>query len=79
MGRTVAERQRAMRERMRRQGFVLRQLWVHPLDWPAVKDIVERMRKVRGYGASKFDMQAEVNKRLKKRATDSGTVQRSKK
>lgn len=44
---THAERQRAMRDRMRKAGFVLRQLWVHPLDWPAVKAYVEAKRKAR--------------------------------
>lgn len=42
-----AERQRDTRRRMRRAGFVLRQLWVHPLDWPAVKRYVEAKRKAR--------------------------------
>jgi len=38
------ERQRDTRRRMRAAGFVLRQLWVHPADWPAVKAYVERKR-----------------------------------
>jgi hypothetical protein len=40
-----AERQRDTRRRMRRAGFVLRQLWVHPEDWSAVKRYVEQKRK----------------------------------
>jgi hypothetical protein len=40
-----AERQRDTRRRMRAAGFVLRQLWVHPSDWEAVKAYVERKRK----------------------------------
>jgi hypothetical protein len=32
---------------MRERGFVLRQLWVHPEDWPAVREYVERKRKRR--------------------------------
>jgi hypothetical protein len=54
-----AERQRGTRDRMRAAGFVLRTLWVHPLDWPAVRAYVERKRQ--------------------QLASDSGTVQRSKK
>lgn len=44
---TAAERKRDERRRMRAAGFVLRQLWVHPLDWPAVRAYVERKRKER--------------------------------
>jgi hypothetical protein len=32
---------------MRSSGFVLRQLWVHPGDWEAVRSYVERKRKRR--------------------------------
>jgi hypothetical protein len=32
---------------MRDRGFVLRQLWVHPADWEAVREYVERKRKKR--------------------------------
>jgi len=35
---SVAERKRDERERMRKSGFVLRQFWVHPKDWPRVAD-----------------------------------------
>jgi hypothetical protein len=42
-----AERQQARRERMRRDGFVLRQLWVHPEDWADVRRYVEAKRKKR--------------------------------
>jgi len=46
-----AERQRDTRRRMRAAGFVLRQLWVHPADWPAVKAYVERKRAARAFAA----------------------------
>jgi hypothetical protein len=41
------DRKAAERARMRDRGFVLRQLWVHPHDWPAVREYVERKRKKR--------------------------------
>jgi hypothetical protein len=44
---TNAERQRDTRRRMRAAGFVLRQLWVHPTDWDAVRRYVEQKRKAR--------------------------------
>jgi len=42
-----SERQRDTRRRMRAEGFVLRQMWVHPADWPAVRAYVERKRKAK--------------------------------
>lgn len=47
MGTPAKERKAAERERMRARGFVLRQLWVHPEDWPTVCEYVERKRKKR--------------------------------
>jgi hypothetical protein len=44
---TNAERQSAFRERMRKLGLVLRQVWVHPLDWADVKRYAERKRQQR--------------------------------
>lgn len=41
------DRKAAERNRMRARGFVLRQLWVHPEDWEAVRDYVDRKRKRR--------------------------------
>jgi hypothetical protein len=35
------------RERMRKAGFVLKQVWVHPDDWPALQRMMERKRKMR--------------------------------
>lgn len=40
---STAERMRDLRERMRRAGFVLRQVWVHPGDWRRVKAYIERL------------------------------------
>lgn len=42
-----AQRKRAERERMRALGFVLRQFWVHPKDWPLVQRYLERKRTAR--------------------------------
>jgi hypothetical protein len=44
---SAADRQRDTRRRMRAAGFVLRQLWVHPADWAAVKAYVKRRREGR--------------------------------
>lgn len=44
---TAAERKADERERMRAQGFVLRQVWVHPEDWPRVKKYLAQVRKRR--------------------------------
>jgi hypothetical protein len=37
-----AERQKGWRDRMRKAGLVLRQVWVHPEDWPAVKRYIAK-------------------------------------
>jgi hypothetical protein len=42
-----AQRQQARRERMRRDGFVLRQVWVHPQDWPIVREQIARINSKR--------------------------------
>lgn len=47
MGTPAKDRKAAERARMRSSGFVLRQLWVHPGDWGAVREYVERKRKKR--------------------------------
>lgn len=44
---SVAERKRDERERMRDKGFVLRQFWVHPKDWPRVQKYLALTRKRR--------------------------------
>jgi hypothetical protein len=41
----AAQRKRDERERMRKAGFVLRQFWVHPKDWPRVTKFLERLRR----------------------------------
>jgi len=44
---TAAERKADERKRMRRLGYVLRQAWVHPGDWPAIKKRIEEARAKR--------------------------------
>lgn len=44
---TAAERKADERERMRARGFVLRQVWVHPKDWPRVQKYLAKIRKAR--------------------------------
>ena len=46
--RTAAQRKADERERMRARGFVLRQIWVHPKDWPRVQKYLARVLKQRG-------------------------------
>lgn len=38
------ERKADERKRMRARGFVLRQFWVHPKDWPRVQRYLERVK-----------------------------------
>jgi hypothetical protein len=47
IARTAAERKQDERERMRARGFVLRQVWVHPKDWPRVQKYLDRVKKRR--------------------------------
>jgi hypothetical protein len=44
---SAAERKRDERERMRKDGFVLRQFWVHPKDWGLVQKYLRRVFKRR--------------------------------
>lgn len=44
---SAAERKREERERMRDNGFVLRQFWVHPKDWPRVQTYLLRIYNAR--------------------------------
>ena len=44
---TGAERKAAERARMRDKGYVLRQFWVHPKDWPLVQKYLLRVNKRR--------------------------------
>lgn len=41
--RSAAERKAAERERMRSKGYILRQFWVHPKDWPLVQKYLQRV------------------------------------
>lgn len=36
------------RKRLRLLGLIEKHVWVHPLDWPAVKALVDRLGKRRG-------------------------------
>jgi hypothetical protein len=42
-----AERKRDERTRMRAEGYVLRQFWVHPKDWVRVQTYLRRVNKRR--------------------------------
>lgn len=42
-----AERMRELRDRMRAEGYVLRQFWVHPKDWDRVQTYLRRINKRR--------------------------------
>lgn len=39
---STAERMQKLRDGMRAAGFVLRQVWVHPADWPKIKAAIAR-------------------------------------
>lgn len=43
----AAERKRDERDRMRADGFVLRQFWVHPKDWERARTYLRRINKRR--------------------------------
>ena len=45
---TPNQRKADERERMRAQGYVLRQFWVHPGDWERVQKYLLRVKKERG-------------------------------
>jgi hypothetical protein len=47
------KRKAAERERMRERGFKRFEAYVHPDDWPAVRDYIERKRKERVKAALK--------------------------
>lgn len=44
---SATERKADERERMRARGFILRQFWVHPKDWPRVQAYLLKIRKTR--------------------------------
>lgn len=43
MSKTRAEDQRQFRERKREAGMVLKQIFVWPKDWPAIKRYIDRL------------------------------------
>jgi hypothetical protein len=45
---SAARRKRAERERRRKAGFVLRQIWVRPTDWPRVKRYLAALERPEG-------------------------------
>ena len=45
---SAALRKRAERERRRKAGFVLRQIWVRPGDWPRLKRYLEALERADG-------------------------------
>jgi hypothetical protein len=55
MPKSLAQKKREARERMRVMGFVLKQIWVHPADWPAVLRMVARFRKRRERSSTSTD------------------------
>jgi hypothetical protein len=44
---TATERKAAERTRKRREGLRAFELWAHPLDWPAIKRLAEKLAKRR--------------------------------
>jgi hypothetical protein len=40
----AARKKREERERMRSRGFILRQLWAHPADWPSISALSAALR-----------------------------------
>lgn len=47
LGKSPRERKADERARMRALGFVLRQFWVHPKDWPKVQKYLLSVNKKR--------------------------------
>lgn len=45
MAKSNTERGRALRDRMRKAGYVLKHLWVHPKDWPRVKALLAKRKR----------------------------------
>ena len=48
---SVAKRKQEERDRMRERGYVLKQHWVHPEDWPLVQKYLRRVNKKRNANA----------------------------
>lgn len=47
MPKDEAAAKRGQRERMRLEGYILKQIWVRPSEWPLVKRHIERLAKRR--------------------------------
>jgi hypothetical protein len=43
----AATRKRLERDRMRKAGYVLRQIWVRPAEWPAIQKYLNRQNRQR--------------------------------
>lgn len=43
----AARKKREERQRMRLKGYILRQMWVHPKDWPSVSAMVVALKEGR--------------------------------
>lgn len=43
----AARMKRSERQRMRERGLILKQMWVHPQDWPSVTTLAEALRDKR--------------------------------
>jgi hypothetical protein len=48
-GKSAAQRKRDERARAREKGYVLRQFWVHPQDWPRVQAYLLRVNRRRDH------------------------------
>jgi hypothetical protein len=42
-----AETKRTQRERMRAAGYVLKQIWILPRDWPRVRKFLNQFRRIK--------------------------------
>lgn len=51
---TNAARVRRRTQRMREIGLVPRQVWAHPLDWPAIEELRKRLQKARDIEGNKL-------------------------
>lgn len=47
MGKTISERLKAHRAKRATEGLERHEVWAHPLDWPAIKRLAERLMKRR--------------------------------
>ena len=47
IAKTSTKRSAELRDRMRKAGFVLRHVWVHPADWPRVRKFLNQFRRIK--------------------------------